>query len=607
MLKKILFLLSALFFCMNIFSGEVAQQNLKWLDYDIPQEIAFKIISYCDLADFGNCKLVCKHFNNFDLDTLICTTHRQAKHECSSIHLLHLSNDYDRCTYILHHLANRINLINSVKFNSQLEENLFIMIYSLHKEKREQLIKETHKNLEQELFSNKIRRRYYRYNASNTYELLHATTKNNKQIRFKQILQSSNQYIKETLTKYDAITYNIFNKENTLKSKKNMLQLLLSTNNNTDTAQQHDLWQKIMLILLYSTYEDKQDLIKFLLSDKFNYLNPYFSADFYTEQNGFLSFCNENDFDLISKRCNNDTSFDLQKIKYPEKICEKESKLSLKIVQWLIDKKFTFKNTDWDTVLITEYRANNIELVKLLIKQNIFYIRFFKEICRINNTEIITWILDNDNNINNKTDKGNHYWIIDAICLTLSVDAVKLLFKKKIDIDFYGNYYGAYEDIDHPLALINVLIDNRCNSMYGLKIKIKNTKEDIEKIEEIIKLFLENGLDLNKKCCNGRTYKNMIEEDNDLKHLVLCSNTTNIAKVSLVKEHPKAREIIFQQVPVKCTKINESEKINDACYTQSLKLVAPHHETFLAAIKSIFNILLNELLKLSKHIRLNLY
>jgi hypothetical protein len=178
MLKKILFLLSALFFCINVFSSEIVQQKPKWLDYDIPQEIEHIILSYCDLADLNSLYQACKHING--IDTLICPTHQEINHKCSSIHLSDLTKDYDRCTHILHCIANRTNLTNPVKFNSQSEENLFFMIYFLHKENREQLIQTAHPTVKQELFSNKLRRDYYQYDASNTYDLLLATIQKKK-------------------------------------------------------------------------------------------------------------------------------------------------------------------------------------------------------------------------------------------------------------------------------------------------------------------------------------------------------------------------------------------------------------------------------------------
>jgi len=540
MLKKILFLLSALFFCINVFSSEIIQQKSAWLNSNIPQEIEREILSYCDLADLNNLYQAYKPING--IDTLICPTHKEEKHQCSSIHLSHLSNDKDRCTYILHCIANQINLTNSVKFNSKSEENMFCMIYSLHKETREQLIKETHKNLEQELFSNKIRRRYYQYTELNTKDMLLKAIEQKKFIRVKQILQSPNQYIKKIITTIDYSLSNIIN--DILKPTKdiidiqNIIELLLSADNNTNTTQQHDLWQEIVLTVYQKKNHHKENLIKFLLSDKFDYLNPSFSADFYTKENGFLFFCNENDFNLISKRCNKDAIFDHNKIRCVNKMCSIiDFKFSITIVEWLISQKRKC-SIYYGEGIKKAYEIGNIDLFKFLIQQNKPDDNIFSKICEKDDTEIITWILDNKSNIYKNINEYYDNYIIHAACKTLSVEIVKLLFAKKIPINYYRNYAQYASRPCQLSTLFATLI--RGHKRY-------NTEENIKRIRTILNLFLSNGLDLDKECCNKKTYKKQMEKYDYLKQLLPCP--------SLIENENPTEQSKIEETPIKDTSL----------------------------------------------------
>jgi len=538
MLKKILFLLNALFFCMNIFSSEVVLQTLKWLDYNIPQEIAFKIISYCDLADFGNCKSVCKHFNNFDLNALICPTHKENNHKCSSIHLSYLTNDYDRCTYILHCIANRENKTNPLEFNSKSEENLFSMIFFLHKRERETLIQKTHPTVKQELFTNKLRRDYYQYTELNTCDLLYAAIKKNKLIRFKQILQSSNQYITKVLTGYSIIISNIL-------KEKNMIELLLSTSNDIIMMERHNLWQEIVLTVYQDSHQHKDTLIKFLLSDTFKHINQFFSADFYIKNNGFLSICSESDFDLISDRCDKNAIFDPEKIKCMDNVCKiKNFNFSIKIIEWLINKKIDF-NKIRDCGLWEAYKSNNIELVKLLIQQGIEYHRLFYAICTKDDTDLATWILDN--NSNTYKDMNDYYnnCIIYQACETLSVKIIELLFIKKIPINFYRNYARCELEYCPLKTLFSTLIYRQKDS---------HTKKTIKKKCDIIKLFLDNGLDLDKECYDQITYKKKMKQHDYLRKLLPCPN-------SIKNETPTEKDTITKLIEK--TPIIETFPTND--------------------------------------------
>ena len=542
MLKKILFLLSALFFCMNIFSSEVVLQTLKWLDYNIPQEIAFKIIFYCDLADFGNCKSVCKHFNNFDLNALICPTHKENNHECSSIHLSDLTKDYDRCTHILHCIASRKNEKNLFLFNSKSEKNLFNMIYFLHKQKRDQLIEKIHPTVKQELFSNKLRRDYYQYTESNTKDMLRNAIHKNEVIRIKQILHSSNQYIEGIITTFDFSLINIINnivcfpnsaiESQNLIGRQNMIELLLSADNDINTTDQHNLWQEIVLTAYQYSHKIKDALIDFLLSKKFNHLNPYFSADFYIKENGFLSICSKSDFDLISDRCDQNAIFDPEKIKCMDNVCKiKDFNFSIKIAKWLISKNVNFNEID-NCRLCEAYDINNIKLVKLLLNQGAYYGPLLFKICQQNDIDLATWILDNRNK-NNKFIYNDDF--IYAACDCLNVTMVQLLFTKKKIVNFYKpiSFQKNYSELT---PLFQKILQNGANKTPEFSYK-KNTYNDA--CCKIIKLFLENGFDVNKQIKDTKNYNYpesatyfsyYIKENKQLAALLPSSNLTNIEK-----------------------------------------------------------------------------
>jgi len=504
MLKKILFLLSALFFCMNIFSGEVVQQKLEWFSYNIPQEIECKIISYCDLADFGNCKLVCKHFNNFDLDTLICTTHRQAKHECSSIHLSDLTKDYDRCTYILHCIANRKNEKYPLEFNSTSEKNLFNMIYFLHKQNREQLIETAHPAVKPKPFTDETRRNYYQYTESNANSMLLKAINKNKAIRIKQILQSSNQYIKRIIPTLSCSIINVIitivqSDKSTIEGQ-NMIEQLLSAANDTNTKKPHDIWQDIVLTLCRNNYEHKNALINFLLSEKFNYLNPYFSANFYTEKRGFLSFCNENDFDLISDRCDKNASFNISIIEPLDALSTIEDfNLSIKIVQWLISKNCKFPQ-DHNKVVKKAYKSGNINLVKLLIQKGMSYYKVISTICKKNDINLATWILDNCNEDGKfkYNDKFMH-----AACYYLNVEMVQLLITKEKIVNFYKSFDYS-KNYPGLTPLFEIILLQGANKTPELSYKQETYNDACCKM---IKLFLENGFDMNEQIKDTQSYK----------------------------------------------------------------------------------------------------
>jgi len=498
---------------MNIFSSEIVQQKSAWLNCNIPQEIERIVLSYCDLADLNSLYQTCKRKNS--IDTLICPTHKQKNHECSSIHLSDLTKDYDRCTYILHCLANRINLTNPVKFNSQLEKNLFNMIYFLHSGARETLIQKEYPNLKQGLFTNKIRRDYYQYTQLNSNNMLLKAIEQNKFIRVKQILQSSNRYIKKIITTIDFSLINVINNivwfTKSVIESQNMIELLLSTDNDTNTTEQHNLWQEIVLAVYKNNHKHKKALIGFLLSKKFDYLNPYFSADFYTKKNGFLSFCSETDFNLISDRYDKETIFDPKEIKCMNEICKiTNSKLSIKIVEWLISKKVKLDEIPWDKIY-KAYKANKIELVKLLLNQGINYRCLLFKICNQKDIDLATWILDNCNKNNNFLYNTDFIYIA---CHYLNVEIVNLLFTKKMPIDFYKSY-----------SVRDTLFQHLLDQGYD-----RTSQEYREECCEIIKLFLKHGFDVDKKWNYVATYRERMLQNNQLAALLPKSNLTNIEK-----------------------------------------------------------------------------
>ncbi len=491
MKKKILFLLNILFFHINIIGGETKTISLLNFikDINIKNYIYYYFSTTTDnLQDINNFTQTCKKLNKYSLDRLLCPTHNHENpknHQCSSVVLSKLQKDSNRCTYILHCLANRKNTIKPYEFNNPSEKNLFFMIYNLDSHKRGILIQEIHSALDIEEISYQTKRKYYQYTKENTINLLLKTIEQKKITRFKQILQSPNQYVKQIFTTINEDLSNIIN--NIISTFKDItefreiIKFLLKNINNTNTTDQHHIWQEIVLGIYKNAIKTntKNELKNFLLSEEFNYLNPRFSADFYIKENGFLSFCNEADFNLISQYCQDNALFESKQIKCLNSICtKKDFELSINIITWLISKNINFRHID-SKELLNAYKSNNINLVKLLLNQGVYYGSLLFKICKKNNIELAQWILDNCNN-NNKFIYNDNF--IYAACYSLNINIVQLLFDKKISIDFYKEY-GI------RTTLFQILLTHGFDH---------HNKKYNDACCHIIQLFLDNGFDVTK-------------------------------------------------------------------------------------------------------------
>ncbi len=546
MKKKILFLLNILFFHINIIGGETKANGLLNLTTDIIDNIRYNhMATMNNLQEINNFRLTCKTFNNYDLDALLCPTHNQTNHQCPSFALANLKNDYDRCTYILHCLANRENKIKPYEFNNPSEKNLFSMIYNLHSRERGILIQKKHRTLDIELFTPEIKRNYYQYTKENTENLLLTAIKQKKIIRIKQILQSSTQYIKQIFTtiyvSLEDIIDAIMLTFQDITEFQDIIEFLLKNINDTNTTDQHHMWEEIVLQIHQHRIETdtKNKLINFLLSDTFNYLNPYFSADFYIKKNGYLCYCYDlhENFDLLSDRCQKDALFNSNNIEYLLLyICKKKDfALSIKIIKWLISKNVDFRSIG-SKELLNAYELQNIDLVKLFLNQGVNYKSLLLKICQENDIKLATWILDNCNK--NDKFKYDDNFIYEA-CLSLNIDIVQLLFDKKMPVDFYK----YYQDPNYKSRQTEKLFSSICRRFHW-----KDNYNDV--CCNIIKLFLDNGFDVTEKIIHNKSYIDYIQNDEiNKKYLVQFLEHPNVKKyIKNTKELEQSDKKLFSKI-----------------------------------------------------------
>jgi hypothetical protein len=86
-----------------------------------------------------------------------------------------------------------------------------------------------------------------------------------------QFLQNRKQYREDYVKEIHLILVNLIDiiiKNNILDSQK-IIELLLDKNNHIDTIERHNLWQEIILRICYINNEQKDTMINFLLSSKF--------------------------------------------------------------------------------------------------------------------------------------------------------------------------------------------------------------------------------------------------------------------------------------------------------------------------------------------------
>ena len=124
-MRKIFIAFSSMIVCMHIVGMEQEQGRTL---VSLPPEILYRITPHCgNLQSIGRFRQVCKQFNEYDVARMMCISHGEPNHICSSIAISRIAQEESQCSSVLTYLA------------LQEDKSIFAALYNLH-EGRDQKI-----------------------------------------------------------------------------------------------------------------------------------------------------------------------------------------------------------------------------------------------------------------------------------------------------------------------------------------------------------------------------------------------------------------------------------------------------------------------------------
>ena len=135
-MRKIFIAFSSMIVCMHIVGMEQEQGRTL---VSLPPEILYRITPHCgNLQSIGRFRQVCKQFNEYDVARMMCISHGEPNHICSSIAISELAKKeaYRQCSGALSYFA------------LKADRQMFSCLYDLH-EKRDEGLREIYEKMPQ--------------------------------------------------------------------------------------------------------------------------------------------------------------------------------------------------------------------------------------------------------------------------------------------------------------------------------------------------------------------------------------------------------------------------------------------------------------------------